>query len=276
MRPREPLRSGVTSPWLETPDWEQVSKLLSLSDEAARLALSRFRLSTELDKLGAVDLAGEGVRRCVEARSTPTLLARPSPGLAPYATARRCAELGRSEVVLRLGGMSSDASTGYGARRLGEGERPREGAGETPRTGDTPRLGPDLAGEIPRALVPVLAVLREGDGFLLAEPPAPDWLPVGLELERRRVGVDDGLPDEVGVAGLRDVRVAGLAPNGVTGRAGALFCRVGVDGRACRLGEALEVVGVDDLVGVAGRLLLACLAGSWLCDLVPAALGGPF
>lgn len=251
MRPR---RSGVAIPWLEMPDWEPVSKLLSLSDEAARVGLSTLRLRTELDKLGAVDLAGEGVRCWVETGS------RPSPGLAPHATARRCAELGRSEVVLRLGGMSSDASTGYGAQRLGDGERPRDSAGEASRTGDTTRLGPDLAGDTPRALVPVLAVLRAGDGFLRPEPPpAPGRLPVGLELERRSVGV----------AGLRDddVGVAGLAPSGVTGRAGALLCLVGVDGRtACTFSKALDV-GVDDLVGVAGRLLLACLDTT--CDLVP-------
>lgn len=224
MRPRKPFRSGVAIPKLQMLDWEPVSKLLSLSDEAARVDRSRLRVSTELDKLGAAERAGEGVRCCGS---------RPSPELVPYATAR-----GRSEVVLRLEGMSSDASTGYGARRLGDGERPRDGAGE------------------PRALVPVLAVLHAGDGFLRPETPAaPGWLPVGLELERRSVGV----------AGLRndDVGVAGLAPSGVLGRAGALLCLVGA---ACTFSEALDV-GVDDLVGVAGRLLLACLDTT--CDLVP-------
>lgn len=104
MRPREPLRSGVRIPKVETPDWEQVSKLLSLSEDAARLARdSTVRLSPELTV--AADLAGEGVRLTGSAT-------RPSPGLAPYATALRCAELGRSEVVRKLGGMSSDASTG--------------------------------------------------------------------------------------------------------------------------------------------------------------------
>lgn len=81
---------------------------------------------------------------------------------------------------------------------------------------------PVRAGEIPLAaaatLVPVLAVLRVGDGFRI-------WLvPVGLEVERRRVGVDGLFDDEFVVR----VGVAGLAPNGATGRDG---CRVGVDGR---------------------------------------------
>lgn len=232
-----------------------MSKLLSLSDDAARLARS---LSPEL---GVIDLAGEIVRR----RGSPALpVERPSPGLAPYPRALRCAELGRSEVVRRLGGMSSDASTGYGARRLGEGDRPREvGAGDTPRT-----LELDLAGETPLAavLVAVLPVLRVGEGLRLD---------VGLEMERRRVGVAvavtvefEALDDEfVGVAGLR-VGVAGRAPSGVTGRGAELCCRVGVDGRAaCALGEALDE-GVDERVGVAGRLVLLIAGTRWLCDLV--------
>lgn len=98
-----------------------MSKLLSLSEEAPRLGRSTV-LVIEL----VTDLAGEAVRR-------------PSPGPAPYATARRCALLGRSELVRRLGGISSDASTGYGARKLGDGDRPRAlGAGDTPRAGETP------------------------------------------------------------------------------------------------------------------------------------------
>lgn len=234
-----------------------MSKLLSLSDDAARLNLSTVWLT---DVELRMDLAGDAVRRCGGAGLA--LLPGASPGLAPYAAPRLRAGLGRSEVVRRLGGMSSDASTGYGALKLGDGDRPRaDGAGDTPLTGDTPRLLVDLTGDTPRsALVPVLAVLLVGEGLPRAETPPWVWLPVGLELDRRRVGVEDGLADELGVPGFL-VGVAGLAPNGVTGRAPTLFCRVGVDGRL--LGDALIEVGVEDLVGVAGRLLLPLLLMAW-------------
>lgn len=85
-------------------------------------------------------------------------------------------------------------------------------------------------------------------------------LPLGLETERLSVGVVEFEGALVGVAGLR-VGVAGLAPNGVTGRAVGVLWRVGVDGRGCMFGDAREE-GVDDLVGVAGRLLLL------VCDFV--------
>ena len=126
-------------------------------------------------------------------------------------------------------------------------------------------------------------MLRVGDGLPLVvvvfeEPALNGLFPVGLELDLLRVGVELSLPAEgvegllllllllvgvaglfVGVAGLL-VGVAGLAPEGVTGRPPApvaedalLACRVGVEGRK---EGALAVVGVDDLVGVAGRVML--------------------
>ena len=130
----------------------------------------------------------------------------------------------------------------------------------------------DLTSDAPRtALVPVLAVLLVGEGLPLADiPPGAARIPVALELDRPRVGVEEGLPDEIGWASL-PVGVAGLAPIGVTGRVGALsalVCRVGVDGRGFR--EARIVVGVDDLVGVAGWVLLAVLDGTRFCDLIAA------
>jgi hypothetical protein len=155
-----------------------------------------------------------------------------------------------------------------------------------PLTGDTPlALFPPLTGDTPLAL-PELAVLRVGDGLPLVvvvfeEPALNGLFPVGLELDLLRVGVELSLPAEgvegllllllllllvgvaglfVGVAGLL-VGVAGLAPEGVTGRPppapvaedALLACRVGVEGRK---EGALAVVGVDDLVGVAGRVML--------------------
>lgn len=125
-------------------------------------------------------------------------------------------------------------------------------------------------------------MLRVGDGLPLVvvvfeEPALNGLFPVGLELDLLRVGVELSLPAEgveglllllligvaglfVGVAGLL-VGVAGLAPEGVTGRPppapvaedALLTCRVGVEGRK---EGALAVVGVDDLVGVAGRVVL--------------------
>lgn len=125
-------------------------------------------------------------------------------------------------------------------------------------------------------------MLRVGDGLPLVvvvfeEPALNGLFPVGLELDLLRVGVELSLPAEgvegllllllvgvaglfVGVAGLL-VGVAGLAPEGVTGRPppapvaedALLACRVGVEGRK---EGALAVVGVDDLVGVAGRVVL--------------------
>lgn len=125
-------------------------------------------------------------------------------------------------------------------------------------------------------------MLRVGDGLPLVvvvfeEPALNGLFPVGLELDLLRVGVELSLPAEgvhgllllllllvgvaglfVGVAGLL-VGVAGLAPEGVTGRPppvpedALLVCRVGVEGRK---EGALAEVGVDDLVGVAGRVML--------------------
>ena len=126
-------------------------------------------------------------------------------------------------------------------------------------------------------------MLRVGDGLPLVvvvfeEPALNGLFPVGLELDLLRVGVELSLPAEgveglllllllvgvaglfVGVAGLL-VGVAGLAPDGVTGRPppapvaedALMACRVGVEGRK---EGALTVVGVDDLVGVAGRVTL--------------------
>lgn len=177
--------------------------------------------------------------------------------------------------------MSSEAATGYA---LGEDDCPLADIGVGPLAGEVPRLFP-LTGDTPLVLAE-LAVLRVGDALPLFDPALYGRPLVGLELERRKVGVE-GLPDVgvegrfeevefllVGVAGLA-VGVGGRIPCGVRGLppAGVEFCLVGVAGRVVE--EEALVFGVEDLVGVAGRTLaLEVVAAGRLRDLL--LLEGPF